>query len=303
MLAREALPLLEEVGDHAGLAHVWEALALGVANTHGRFEEVAEASRQALRHAGVGGRRPGDATEILGMALAMGPRPADEALRALDALLPESPRPGLLLFRAYLLALLGRLEEARASLHQLRERMREIEGLSMWELWAATIATLEGDHATSAGHLRAACDQLEARGQRGYLSTFAPELGRSLCALGRYEEAEPLAQLGRELGVQADVLTQMNWRRAQALVDAHRGGYEEAERLAREAVAIGEQTDALCEQADALCDLAEVLRAAGTDGEAAGALAQALDRYERKQNLPMARRIRALLDRETAGAG
>ena len=30
--------------------------------------------------------------------------------------------------------------------------------------------------------------------------TYAPQLGRSLCVLGRYDEAEPLARLGRELG-------------------------------------------------------------------------------------------------------
>jgi hypothetical protein len=40
----------------------------------------------------------------------------------------------------------------------------------------------------------------EARGLRALLSTYAPLRGRSLCALGRHDEAEPLARLGRELG-------------------------------------------------------------------------------------------------------
>ena len=59
---------------------------------------------------------------------------------------------------------------------------------------------------------------LEAAGSQGYLSTYAPTLGRSLCALGRYDEAEPLAELGRELGDDDDSSTQMLWRQVQALV-------------------------------------------------------------------------------------
>ena len=45
-------------------------------------------------------------------------------------------------------------------------------------------------------------------------------------------------------------------------------------------------------QGDALCDLAEVLRAAGRSDEAAAALAQALERYERKHNLAQAAQVR-----------
>ena len=138
---------------------------------------------------------------------------------------------------------------------------------------------------------------LERRGSRAFLSTYAPQLGRSLCALGRYDEAEPLAQLGRELGGEQDFATQMLWRQVQARVHAHRGEHAEAERLAREAVAIAERTDGLNFQGDALCDLAEVLHAAGRTDEAADALEQALDRYERKQNLAMVAQVRPRLER------
>ena len=120
-------------------------------------------------------------------------------------------------------------------------------------------------------------------------------LGRSLCALGRYEEAEPLAQQGRSLGDEQDATTQALWRQVQALVLAHRGQHAEAESLAREAVAIIERTDGLNLQGDALCDLAEVLTAGGRGDEAAGALTQALERYERKRNLAMERRVRERL--------
>ena len=123
----------------------------------------------------------------------------------------------------------------------------------------AEIAALAGDHATAADHLRRYLRHAREAREPSLLSTFAALLGRSLCALGRYEEAEPLAQLGRELGGQQDFATQMLWRQVQALVHAHRGEHAEAERLAREAVAIAERTDGLNQQGDALCDLAEVL--------------------------------------------
>jgi Flp pilus assembly protein TadD len=81
----------------------------------------------------------------------------------------------------------------------------------------------------------------------------------------------------------------------QALVNAHRGQHDDAERLAREAVEVIERTDSLTYQGDALCDLADVLTTAGRSDEAAAALTQAFDRYERKRNLIMVRRVRERL--------
>ena len=126
-------------------------------------------------------------------------------------------------------------------------------------------------------------------------ATVAPRLGRSLCALGRHDEAEPLAQRGRELGDEQDVVTQMLWRQVQALVHASRGEHERAQVLAREAVAIAEQTDGLSFQGDALCDLAEVLHAARRTDDAAATFEQALERYERKKNRAMVPQVRESL--------
>ena len=218
--------------------------------------------------------------------------PAQEALEWLDGVITETPAPFSLFTRAWLLAMLDRFDEAIPLAVESNERQREQDGRLIGESRLAEIAGMAGDHEEAAVHLRLLCEWLEERDQPGLLSTYAPTLGRELCALGRYDEAELFAKRGRELGAEDDLSTQMLWRQVQARVHAHRGEHKEAERLAREAVAVAEQTDGLNFQGDALSDLAEVLLAAGRDGEAAAALRDALDCYELKQNIPMARQAR-----------
>jgi tetratricopeptide (TPR) repeat protein len=77
-------------------------------------------------------------------------------------------------------------------------------------------------------------------------------------------------------------------------VRARAGAFEEAEALAREAVAIAERIDFLSTQGDALLDLAEVLRLAGRKPEALIAVDEAAERYERKGNLASLERARRL---------
>jgi tetratricopeptide (TPR) repeat protein len=271
--------------------HVWRALGFGVANFRGRWDDWAHASRQALRHAQLAGQPAAHLFE-LDLALASGSRPADEALRTLDALLPDNPQPGALLVRAWLLAMLGRFEEASPIALQARDRAREFTGEDWGDWLPAEIAALSGDHEAAVGYLLPLYDLLQEHDQRFYLSSIAPMLGRELCALGRYDEAERCAQLAHELDVRQSAFGQAGLRQLQALVQAHHGELARAEALAREAVAVIERTDGLNYQGDALCDLAEVLHAAGRSDEAEAALAQALERYERKQNLAMAAQVR-----------
>ena len=130
--------------------------------------------------------------------------------------------------------------------------------------WLAEISTLAGDHEDASNRLRVVCDWLDATEQLPFLETYLGCLGRSLCMLGRFDEAEQAAERARSLeetlgGLVPDYL----WRQVLARVHAHRGELAEAERLAREAVAASEQTDSLDDQCRALWDLAEVLAAAG----------------------------------------
>jgi tetratricopeptide (TPR) repeat protein len=185
--------------------------------------------------------------------------------------------------------MLDRFEEAVPLARESNERQRELDGRKVGEIRLAEIARMAGDHVAAARHLETIAAWLEEREQLGLLSTYHALLARELCALGRFEEAEVHAVRGREAG--DDLLDGCLWRPAQALVLSHRGEHLAAERLARDAVAGAELSDSLTVQGDALCDLAEVLEAAGRREEAIAVLHEALDRYERKGVIPLARLV------------
>ena len=198
------------------------------------------------------------------------------------------------MMRALLLAMLDRMDEAWSVALPAEERLREL-AFATGGAWLGEIAVLAGDYEAAASYLRDACDAVEAIGNEGELSTYAPMLGRVLSKLGRHDEAELFARRGRELGHQEDIMTQHGWRQTQALVSSARGQHAEAGRLAREAVDLSLRGDSLLKQGEALSDLAEVLEAAGRRDEAAAALREALNRYERKPVIPLAHRTRERL--------
>src|SRR5262249_6301308 len=124
-LARAALPLLEAAGDDAGLGHIWAALGV-VANVRSHYSDWAEAAERALAHVRRTGH-PAPSLFGLSVALAMGPRPASEALTRFDAALAgQRVYPGHLMLRGLLLAMLDRIEEAWAVAVSAEERAREL---------------------------------------------------------------------------------------------------------------------------------------------------------------------------------
>jgi class 3 adenylate cyclase/tetratricopeptide (TPR) repeat protein len=293
-LAQTALPLLEAAEDHRGLAEVWNALGFGVANMRAREEDFAVAAERAIRHARLVAPQSPD-LYWLTIPLVAGPRPAREALETLDSLLPAQPHPREIGDRAVLLAMLDRLEEARELAAAADEHERELGATALVAESLSRIAIICGDEEEAARQLRRHCANLEAAGNRAPLSSYAAMLGRVLCRLGCHGDADPLAEQGRRLGDAEDVLTQALWRQVQALVLSRRGQRAEAEQLAHEAAEISERTDSLWMQGDAYCDLAEVLEAADKRDEAIEAWREALDRYERKGIIPLARRVRERL--------
>jgi tetratricopeptide (TPR) repeat protein len=184
--------------------------------------------------------------------------------------------------------MLGRFDEARAILAETRAELAERGGgillanilahESVWvELWA-------GDPAAAAEFGAEGWRLYEELGEQSFLPGTAGNLAQALYALDRLDEADAWAGRAAELGASVDAWKEMLWRQVRAKVLARRGEHADAERLAREAVAICDETDMLDAQGDVYADLAEVLSLADKTDEAAAALEQALERYQRKGN-------------------
>ena len=292
----EALPVFEASGDEFGLFTAYLGLTQ-VAHMHARMDTELQALEQALAHA----RRLADLplTERLtgfGSASRLhGSTPVPEVLAWLDEQEEHmGHRPNLRMHRAQALAMLARFAEGRAMLTDLRAQLAD-QGSTV-PLALATgfvcveVELLAGDPAAAAAFAEEGCRLLEEAGDRAWLSSVVGKLALALYELNRLDEADAAAGRSAELGASDDVLTQMLWRQARAKVLARRGDPVEAEQLAREAVALGEDVEMPDTLAHAYLDLGEVLiLGAGTD-EARAAFEQALTLYERKGNLAMAER-------------
>ena len=294
-LAEDALPSFEAAGDDFALHIAHRALG-EVANARGQMDTMVVAYERAAAHAGRAGL-PSRFVDYRDMGLFEGSTPVSEVLAwqdEQDEAEWSSPLHGR---RAQALAMLGRPEEARALLAELRAKLAErgrsgAERLGHVEQATVAVELLASDPAAAVAAGELGCRLLDEFGQKSILLTAAGNLAQAYCALDRLEEADGWAARAAALGASDDALTQMLWRQARAKISARRGEHGQAERLAREANAIGEGTQMPNAQADAFADLAEVLELAGRSQEAAEALEQALVRYERKENLVMAGRMR-----------
>ena len=168
--------------------------------------------------------------------------------------------------------------------------------MSTQAFWSGPLELLAGDPAAAERELGPACETLEASGEKGWLSTMAALHAEALYAQDRLEEAEAAVRVSRDAATSDDYDAQGLWRCAEAKVLARRGQFEEAERLAREAIDQIDRTDEVNHHAEVRMGLVEVLRLAGRADEAGGALGEALARYEQKGNEVMTGRARALLD-------
>jgi class 3 adenylate cyclase/tetratricopeptide (TPR) repeat protein len=297
-LVEQALPVFEAAGDDLALYIGYSALGQ-VAALRGQWDALLDAYERAFVHA----QRAGLPHELVGwrgFARLAGATSVSELLAWLDEQEARGTRSSYLRrLRGRALARLGRFDEARAILADVRAELAERGGGI--QLGATTgmasvdVELLAGDPAAAAEFGAEGCRLLDELGDKTFQSTAAGWLAQALYALDRLEEADASAGRAAELGASDDAATQMLWRQVRAKVLARRGEHAEAERHAREAVALGEQTDLLDLQGDAYADLAEVLSLAGRPKEATEALEQALARYERKGNLVMAQRAQMRL--------
>ena len=286
-LAQQALPLFEQEGDEAAQTEAWLAIAWARL-VRCRWGEMLEAVEHALVHS----QRAGYARwerELPGWkstALFYGATPVDEVMRWQEA--QQSGHPLALRDRAVLEAMRGSFDEARAltaaadaSAEELGQTLLvAVGGMAGWE-----VEMLAGDASAAEAHARRSCELLEQLGDSGMRSLASGQLAESLYELNRLDEAQGWTETAEELSAADDVGSQMVWRQVRAKVLARRGAHAEAERNARDAVSLADDTDMLNWQGRALVDLAEVLALAGRREEAAAELDRAIALYKRKGNV------------------
>ena len=297
----QVAPVFEELGDEHGLARV-ARLRTEIDWMGARYGAVEESLERTIAHAGRAGdrRMEMDGLGQLASAVLFGPTPAETGLRRCREILDRSDgdrrvEAAVLSVEAELRAMLGRFEGTREQIVRAREILEDL-GLRFRSTAPseaqAFVEMLAGDPAAAERELLWGYEALERMGERGFLSTTAAELAQAVWAQGRYEDAERYVAISEETGASDDLASQVPARSVRAKLLAREGKGKEAERLAREAVKLAARSDNLNMRGDALVDLAEVLAAAGRKGEAAAALGEAEDLYERKGNVVSARRAR-----------
>jgi class 3 adenylate cyclase/tetratricopeptide (TPR) repeat protein len=296
-LVAEALPVFEAAGDDLAVCIAYRALG-EAANMRAQMDRMAAAYERAAAHAG-----PAGLTALVGYqshAHFHGSTPLTELLAWQDAQdLREQRTYWLRTHRAAALAMLGRIDEARALFADVQAELAERGGarvvVAALLAYGLVIELHAGDPAAAAAAGEESCRLRAELGRWSEYSTVAAGLAGAYCELGRLDEAEEWAARGAKRGAADDAITQMLWRQARARVLARRGEQDEAEGLAREAVDIGEATEDLGSKAETRADLGEVLALAGRAQEAAEAVEQALVRFEAKENVVMAERMRERL--------
>jgi predicted ATPase/class 3 adenylate cyclase len=300
-----AIPVLERLDAHAGLARAWRVLT----QLHwqaARYGEAEQATWRVIEHARLAGNTllASRTTSNVAICLLRGPTPVDQAIercRELRILTGGDHKAEALVLcaLAHLHAMRGEFDEARVLYRQSRAMFEEYGWhflAALTSLDSGPIELLAGDPAAAELELRKDHEVLERMGERNYLSTTAAILAESLYVQGRLDEAEHYATESAGIAAQDDVASQMLWRSASAKVQARRGRHDEAAALAGEAVALARGSDDPDFLGHALMDLAEVQTLGGNDGEAKVALIEALQLFAAKGSLVSAARTRSLLD-------
>jgi len=317
-LIEVALPGLEAAADldrrgHRAIARGWFLLGLVRGLWAGRVEAGEGALLRARRHAQAAGDRWQE-TEIvgrIGFAAWSGPLPVHDGIGLCVSLLESAPDDLFMeaccrRWIGSLVARQGRFEEARelvaAAAAAYEELGARLDAVSTAAFGRADVELLAGDDEAAESALRDGYEALGNLGEIGHRASVAAMLARTLHARGHAAEADDLAREVEATASEQDLWSQTLYRltRARLLVDA--GALDEAERVARDALAIVEPTDLLDLRGDVLLELAVVLHAGGRADEARKCIQTGIGLYEAKGNVVAVERARAQLELATTKA-
>ena len=299
-----AIPVLERLEYHEGLARAWRVLTL-VHWTALRYAVAEEAAQRTIEHARLAGSRMLEVRGLSALATCAtwGPIPVPEAIKQCDEVLGAAA--GDRKVEAVILSFLSHLEGMRGDFERARElyrRSRSILDEYGMKLYAALtsldsglVELWAGDPEAAEAEFRRDYEALDRMGERNYRATVAGDLAEALYQQGRLEEAESFAKISQEIAATDDIASQVIWRSVLGKVLARRGNFDRGRELVMEARALLSRSDELDTQGNILVDLAEVHELADQPDEAVRALEDAIQLFEAKGNVVSASRARERL--------
>jgi tetratricopeptide (TPR) repeat protein len=159
----------------------------------------------------------------------------------------------------------------------------------------AWIARWDGDFEEQERLMRRMVERLEELNDRNYLSTSLMQLGTCLVELGKDDEAQRALERARKFTIPEDVVDVVGLDALEAVLRARRGELDEAQELARRALARVEETDHVALRLDTRWSAAEVFERAGRGDEANALLEESIEIAERYGHLVTAQRARERL--------
>jgi tetratricopeptide (TPR) repeat protein len=276
----------------------------------GHIARSAKLLELALHH----GEAAGDpaciarARSLLGVTLLFGPTPAEEVIASLDQMVASSGDDPRVRAEAeqvtcVMHAMCGRFGQAQAIGTEARQHLAQV-GLG---LFVANLAQSTGHVAELAGDLDAAereyersCDDLEALGESGYLSTVAGLHARLLARRRKPAEALAALDLARSHGSPDDVATQSLVRQAEGLLAAAAGKADRARAAVADAVQREPKDEAPDSAGQAYLTAADVEKILGNTQAERYYLAAAQPLFETKGNVVRTREVASRLRDLTA---
>jgi len=179
----------------------------------------------------------------------------------------------------------GRFADARRRWRESKERLTELgltHTVAVIQMAYGFVELLGTTPELAEPELVGACEAFRRMGDQGRLSSAASILARLLYKEGRLEDSDRYSHVAEDCASEDDIEPQMFWRGTRAKILARAGSSEAAEQLSESAVKLARTTDFPLNQGDALSDHAEVMTLLGRPDDAARALKEAIDAYDRK---------------------
>jgi DNA-binding SARP family transcriptional activator/tetratricopeptide (TPR) repeat protein len=301
----EVIATFTQLGDERGLGLARRYLGI----TLNRLGQTAAGTAQlerALAHAEASGDPPARRRVIGTLAhnLTQDPTPVREAIRRCEELLQVAGSDRVLdavitRFLALLFARAALFDESRELVRQsslVLDEIRQLTHTWVYRTAAAEARTLSGDLAGAEHELEATWLGIRDSGYAGIderAVNAAYALASFYCDEGRWDEARERVSFAKGIPEPPQFTNTALLRLAvEARLEAHRGRFPEALRLAERAVAAVELRDNPTIKGRIWTALGEVLRASGKPAEADAAVARAIELYEAKGNVAAAALLR-----------